>query len=237
MSCDVKKSGDQDRTLINADLDKRAVVHSTAEKWVNSPMAGVKRKMFERNGNEVARATTMVQFAPKSFFSAHSHSGGEEFVVLDGVFSDEHGDFGPGTYIRNPIDTSHTPFSEPGCTIFVKLWQMHPGDVESVTIDMDKARWQEGGSAGIKYLPLYESDTEIVMSERWAAGTKLGTVRSLGGLEYFVLEGQFEDENGTYEKHSWLRLPPGMTHTPKTTRGCTLFVKAGHLENPPALPE
>jgi len=163
----------------------------------------------------VARATTIVRFAPESFFSAHTHTGGEEFIVLEGVFSDEHGDFGPGTYIRNPIDTSHTPFSKQGCTIFVKLWQMHQSDVKPVNIDMGTATWRPGGSAVIEYLPLYESENEIVMSERWAAGTELGDVRSLGGLEYFVLAGEFEDENGTYEKHSWLRLPAGITHTPK----------------------
>jgi len=43
--------------------------------------------------------------------------------VLEGVFSDEHGDYGAGMYVRNPVGSKHTPFSKDGCAILVKLWQ------------------------------------------------------------------------------------------------------------------
>ena len=111
-----------------ADLTQRAVVQSTALDWIPSPMPGVDRRMLDRNGEEVARATSIVRYAPESFFSAHSHGGGEEFFVLDGVFSDENGDYSKGTYVRNPVGSRHTPVSKKGGTIFVKLHQFDPDD-------------------------------------------------------------------------------------------------------------
>ena len=75
-----------------------------------------------------SRATTIVRYAPNSHFSKHSHTGGEEFIVLDGIFQDEHGDYSAGTYVRNPPTTSHTPRSDQGCIIFVKLWQFDMQD-------------------------------------------------------------------------------------------------------------
>ena len=72
------------------------------------------RRMLERDGEEVARATSVVRYAPNSSFDPHTHGGGEEFFVLDGVFSDEHGDFGPGTYVRNPPGSRHTPRQRQG---------------------------------------------------------------------------------------------------------------------------
>ncbi len=120
---------------INADLSQRAVVRSEELPWVESPLPGVDRRMLERDGGEVARATSIVRYAPDSAFSAHTHGGGEEFLVLEGVFSDESGDFGPGMYVRNPPGSRHAPRSGPGCTIFVKLRQMDPNDQEFVRVD------------------------------------------------------------------------------------------------------
>ena len=113
---------------IAADFSKRVVVHSETLPWVASPMAGVDRRALDRVGDEVARATTIVRYAPGSEFSPHVHTGGEEFVVLEGVFQDEHGDFPTGSYIRNPPQSKHKPGSENGCVIFVKLWQFQPDD-------------------------------------------------------------------------------------------------------------
>ena len=103
---------------LNADFSQKVVVDTDSLEWQPSPMKGVDRRMLDRIGDEVARATTIVRYAPGSKFSAHSHGGGEEFIVLDGVFQDEHGDYPAGTYVRNPPTTSHTPGSDAGCTIF-----------------------------------------------------------------------------------------------------------------------
>ena len=120
---------------INANFKKRALEHSGDMPWQSSPMPGVSRRMLDRVGEEVARATSIVRYDPGSQFSPHVHAGGEEFLVLEGVFQDEHGDFPVGTYVRNPINTSHTPASEPGCEIFVKLWQFDNGETDILRVD------------------------------------------------------------------------------------------------------
>jgi modification methylase len=72
---------------------QRVVIRPEDYDWVASPASGVERMMLDRIGEEVARATTIVRFAPNSAFDAHTHGGGEEYLVLDGVFSDEAGDY------------------------------------------------------------------------------------------------------------------------------------------------
>ncbi|MGI9414455.1 MAG: cupin domain-containing protein [Hyphomicrobiales bacterium] len=214
---------------IHADLSQRAVVRSDQLDWQPSPMAGVERRMLERDGNEVARATSIVRYAPESHFSAHTHSGGEEFIVLDGVFSDEMGDFAAGTYVRNPVGSSHTPASAKGCIIFVKLWQMPPDDQEFVRIDMnDPAGWGSGES-GEEVLKLHVSAHEYVRALRWQGGAELSERSFPDGAEYFVLDGSFSDAEGIYPKGTWLRIPPGGVHTPATSAGCTVYIKTGHL--------
>ncbi len=214
----------------HADLLQRAVVESHDEPWVPSPMAGVERRMLERIGGEMAsRATTVVRYAPKSHFSAHTHGGGEEFIVLDGTFSDEHGDYPTGTYVRNPVGSKHTPFSEPGCTILVKLQQMHPDDQESVRIDTANEPWRPGLVPGLQVMPLHQFGAENVALVRWQPGTVFQPHVHSGGEEIFVMQGVFHDEHGAYPQGTWLRSPPGSRHSPFTPEGCTILVKTGHL--------
>lgn len=214
---------------LHADFSQRVVVFSAEIPWVDSPMPGVQRRMLERDGEEVARATTVVRYAPGSYFSAHTHGGGEEYLVLDGVFSDEHGDFGPGTYVRNPVGSSHTPHSKDGATILVKLWQMDPNDQQQVTIDTNNAEWAPGLVEGLKVLPLHSYGTEQVALVKWAPGTHFQRHQHWGGEEIFVLEGTFADEQGVYPPGTWLRNPPGSVHTPFSEEGCLIYVKTGHL--------
>lgn len=214
---------------INADLKRRAVVNTEELSWVDSPMAGVQRRMIERDGEEVARATSIVRYAPGSYFSAHTHGGGEEFFVLNGVFSDEHGDFGPGTYVRNHVGSSHAPHSKDGATILVKLRQMDPDDQQQITIDTHRAGWAPGLVPGLQVLPLHSYGTEQVALVKWAPGTRFQQHRHWGGEEIFVLDGTFADEQGIYPKGTWLRNPPGSVHTPFSEEGCLIYVKTGHL--------
>lgn len=193
-------------------------------------MAGVERRMLDRIGDEVARATSIVRYAPGSHFSAHTHGGGEEFLVLDGVFQDEHGDFPAGCYIRNPPTSSHTPRSLPGCTIFVKLWQFDPGDRTHVRVDTAKMRYvPDPRRAGLEVMSLFEDGCESVRLERWAPNAEID-LAATGGMEVLVLDGGFSDEGESFEPLSWLRLPPGaMTRATAHASGCRVWVKTGHL--------
>ena len=162
---------------LNADFTKKVSVHGAQLPWVASPMAGVDRRMLDRIGDEVARATSLVRYAPNSHFSSHVHTGGEEFFVLDGVFQDEHGDFPAGSYIRNPPESSHTPRSAPGCTIFVKLWQFELSDRTHSRIDTNKMRFVLASDrAGVEVLPLFSDAREDVVVERWAPGVELSLI-------------------------------------------------------------
>jgi anti-sigma factor ChrR (cupin superfamily) len=214
---------------LHADFSQRVVLSTQELPWFDSPMPGVQRRMLERDGEEVARATSIVRYAPNSHFSAHTHGGGEEFFVLDGIFSDEQGDYPAGTYIRNPVGSTHTPFSKEGCTILVKLWQMHPDDQKQVAIATTQALWIPGLVKGLEVMPLHAFGTEQVALVKWAAGTQFPPHSHWGGEEIFVLDGIFEDEFGAYPTGTWLRSPHGSRHTPFSRRGCVIYVKTGHL--------
>ena len=129
---------------LHADLRQRALLDTRSLAWQPSPMAGVERRLLDRCGGEVARATSIVRYAPGSHFERHRHGGGEEILVLEGTFSDEQGDYPEGTYVRNPVGSSHAPFSAAGCVILVKLWQMHPADQRRVQIDTHRSEWVPG---------------------------------------------------------------------------------------------
>ncbi|MGD1928955.1 MAG: cupin domain-containing protein [Leptolyngbyaceae cyanobacterium] len=212
-----------------ADLNERAVVATHDLAWSDSPMAGVERRLIERDGAEVARATSIVRYAPNRHFSAHTHGGGEEFFVLDGTFSDEHGDYSAGTYVRNPVGSTHTPFSQEGCTILVKLWQMHPDDQQRVVVDTRTAAWRPGLVDGLAVMPLHHFGSEHVALVRWAPGTQFQPHGHWGGEEIFVLDGVFADELGAYPQGTWLRNPTGSRHTPFSEAGTLIYVKTGHL--------
>ena len=222
---------------LNADFTRRAAVHSAHIPWIASPIAGVDRRMLDRIGDEVARATSIVRYAPNSAFSSHTHGGGEEFLVLDGVFQDEHGDFPAGFYIRNPPTSRHTPRSEPGCIIFVKLWQFDPDDRTHVRIDTRTMPFLRApGRAGVEVVPLFRDSREVVRLERWAPSAQIA-VPNEDGIELLVLEGGFTESGEAFEPQSWLRLPPGQPlNAAGAAHGCMLWMKSGHLARVQGLP-
>lgn len=214
---------------INADFDQRAVVAFDRNPWKPSPMAGVDRRMLDRIGDEVARATTIVRYAPGSHFSAHEHTGGEEFIVLDGVFQDEHGDYPAGTYVRNPPTTRHTPGSDDGCTIFVKLWQYQMDDRNQFRKTM--ADELALPVAGVATALLHRDDWETVTYHRLAPGAVL-TSDAGGGIEMLVLAGAVTEGDDDLDRHSWLRLPDGQVLSAIAgPDGASVWMKTGHLNH------
>jgi hypothetical protein len=192
---------------LNADFSQRVAIHAAKLPWIASPMAGVERRMLDRIGDEVARATSIVRYAPRSHFSPHVHGGGEEFLVLDGVFQDEHGDYPPGSYVRNPPTSKHTPGSEPGCVIFVKLWQFGPADRIEVRIDTARTPFAPASERpDIEIMPLFHDTHEEVRLERWAPRVEID-LSMPGGAEILVLDGRFKEGSEDFTKQSWLRLP------------------------------
>ena len=223
---------------LNADFSRRVAVHAARLGWSPSPIAGVDRRMLDRIGDEVARATSIVRYAPESHFSPHTHGGGEEFLVLEGVFQDEHGDYPPGSYVRNPPTTRHKPGSAPGCTIFVKLWQFDADDRTEVRIDTGKRSFAPApGGAGVEVLPLFHDTREDVRLERWAPNTRI-SLDLPGGIEVLVLEGGFAEGGEVFAPQSWLRLPAGARLDAKAgAAGAKVWIKSGHLALPQSAPK
>jgi len=223
---------------LNANFDERVLVHSEQLEWQASPMAGVERRMLDRIGDEVARATSIVRYAPGSHFSPHVHKGGEEFIVLEGVFQDEHGDYPPGTYVRNPPESRHTPGSEPGCTIFVKLWQFDLSDRTTVVSDMNERDARpDAGQLGRNTLLLHRDARETVTMDVWAPGVDV-ELDTAGGLEVLVLDGSVEEGGDTLVRHSWLRVPAGARCVARAgDGGARVWIKTGalHVITPPTV--
>lgn len=215
---------------INADFSRRASVRGAESPWRPSPMPGVERRMLDRIGDEVARATTIVRYAPDSAFSPHTHDGGEEFLVLEGVFSDEHGDFPVGSYVRNPPTSRHTPGSAPGCVIFVKLHQFDPADRRHVRVASDRmAPVRPEGRPGVALLPLYADADEEVRVEIWEPGAEIALTPE-GGIEILAIEGSFSEGGERFAAQDWLRLPIGAPLSAVAgPEGARVWIKTGHL--------
>ena len=205
---------------LNADFSQRILIQTGDIPWQASPMPGVDRRMLDRIGDEVARATSIVRYAPGSQFSAHTHTGGEEFIVLEGVFQDEHGDYPAGTYVRNPPTTSHTPGAAEGCVIFVKLWQFDADDRNQFRVDMDNGQPSN---------TLHQDARETVRFITLAAGQTLNETPT-GGAEILILSGAAEESGDTLNTHAWLRLPEGAPlDLTAGHQGTKLWIKTGHL--------
>ncbi|MGP4905562.1 cupin domain-containing protein [Psychrobacter faecalis] len=230
--------------LINADFTRRAALAPEHYQWVPSPQNGVERVMLDRVGAEKARATSIVRYAPESYFPHHMHPGGEEILVLSGTFSADNIDYPAGWYLRNPPNSGHQPYSKEGAVIFVKLWQMPATETRYVAIDTnDGANWQTQHNREVCHL--FSDDSEQVSLQRLKANEALFTDTVFidtiftdaikGGAEILVLDGklidtELTDDAKTYTRGSWLRLPVGEKLQIKAgIHGATVYLKTGHL--------
>ena len=214
--------------MLNMQFDQRVTINTNDRPWQPSPVSGVLRKPLAREEAERGHATSLVRYAAGASFPRHGHPLGEEILVLEGTFSDEHGDFGPGTYFRNPPGSSHAPFSQEGCVLLVKLHQFLPNDSAQVCIDTSQTRWLPG-SGTLSVMPLHEFAGERVALMKWAAGESAQSFSHSGGVEIFVLSGELKDEQGSYPRGTWLRNPPMTEFHPFVEQETVVWIKTGHL--------
>lgn len=217
---------------INGDLSLRVMVDTRQMEWTPSPSGSVWRKRVHLVGPpESGQVTSVVRYEPNSTFPAHDHPDGEEILVLDGVFSDEHGDWPAGTFLLNPEGFRHRPFSKEGCILFVKLRQFAGRERRHVVVDTHQMSWEPTAIPGVTQKNLYQQPgfADHVLLEHWSPEAQPGIASYAEGAELFVLEGEFADEAGAYAAGCWLRFPAGSRHRPRTTRGCTLYVKKSGL--------
>lgn len=216
---------------LHADLSRYAFADLRRIDWEPSPAAGVWRRRLDRSGGESGRATSLVRFDPGARFPQHAHPGGEEILVLNGTFEDEHGRYPEGSYLLNPSGFEHESFSTGGCTLFVKLCQYAGADRRQLNIDSNGLAWQPGRFPGTLNRRLYTRDGggEFMQMTRISPGCQIPLHAHPGGEEVLLLEGDLEDEFGRCEERAWVRYPDGSQHSPRSVGGCLLFVKIGGL--------
>jgi anti-sigma factor ChrR (cupin superfamily) len=212
---------------LHADRSERVVIDTHVATWTASPEPAVHRIMLDRDGAELARATSIVRYAPGARFKEHEHGQGEEILVLDGEFRDEHGIYPAGTYLRNPWGTRHSPSSPRGCLLFVKLRQIPAADRQAVVVEAAFARCVLDLGRAAREVVLHATAGEHVSLVRWSAGYTDARHDHPHGEEILVLEGDLADEHGRYGAGTWLRQPPGSAHVPFTDGGCLMWMKRG----------
>jgi hypothetical protein len=217
-------------TSLNADLTVRVAVDTQDMEWTQSPGGHVLRKRMHLAGPaESGQVTSVVRYQPGASFPCHNHPDGEEILVLEGIFSDEHGDWPAGTYLLNPEGFRHSPFSREGCTLFVKLRQFPGTDRLHVAMQVNDKPWTGTAHIGVTRKALYaqEGYTDQMRLERWESPSATGTLNFPQGAELFVLKGGFADQFGSYRSHTWLRIPAGGSLTPCSDDACELYIKEG----------
>lgn len=214
--------------MLNMDFSQKIAIETGQLDWVKSPMPGVWRKPLAREEAERGHATSIVRYEAGARFRQHDHPGGEEILVLEGTFSDETGHYPAGTYFRNPIGFRHSPFSEEGCVLLVKLHQFQADDTAHVVVDTQSTPFRQG-QGNLQVLSLHAHEAEQVALVRWPAGERFQAHRHPGGEEIFVLSGELKDEHGSYRAGTWLRSPHMSDHHPYVEEDTLIWVKVGHL--------
>mmetsp|Transcript_27055 Transcript_27055/g.40058 ORF Transcript_27055/g.40058 Transcript_27055/m.40058 type:complete len:265 (+) Transcript_27055:137-931(+) len=235
---------------LNSNKKTAQLVRTSCLDWISTSQAGgVYRKMIERSGTEkVARATTVVKFSPNQSFPRHTHSGGEEFLVLDGVWRDDYGAFPKYSYIRNYIGSGHTPsIGAEGCVILVKLRQMSelskdeiehkpwgPFTPDQVRLERDPL--EDGGEdpSTICRKSLFSSPLERTSVQLWPENSEFEINVPFNGMEIFIVDGSFSSQLGTHDEWSWCRVPnesreDKMFQVKTADKPVYVWIKEGHL--------
>jgi len=218
--------------VVNTDPGVQLRVESSAMPWLPSHMPGISWKVFEHNGNSPARYTALLNWPGGIATERHVHDDGEEMLILEGSFCDEFGEYGPGTYLRNPHESAHLPATKDGCIMLAKQRLMGPGDDRRIAIDTGRTQWLPSGHDGMSVMPLHRHGAETVTLVKLERGFQQLPHRHVGGKEIFVVSGSFSDEFGLHPRGTWLRYPVLSAHEPASAEGCVLYVKSGHLSSP-----
>lgn len=217
--------------FIHADFSQPVIIKPEDYHWVKSPGGEVDRMMLDRIGDEKARATSLVKYAPESTFPEHQHPLGEEVIILSGIFTENtEDDYPAGWYLRNPHRSTHRVSSKAGCLIFVKLMQMTEHEIESTRINTnDPANWKLTEHRMI--CPLFQSAHEQTYLEKLKPA-QIFVEKSEQGIELLVIKGQLFCGTEIYPAGSWVRLPINSAAKFQAgPLGATLYVKTGHLQH------
>jgi len=219
---------------VNTDLSVVVVIDAATRPWEASPSETVWRKSFYRQGGETGPVTSLVRYDAQSSFARHEHPEGEEILVLDGIFSDEHGDYPAGSFLLNPPGFAHSPRSASGCKLLVHLRQYGGSGRQHIELDTGSMVWMPTDRDGVSRRKLYDHEgfPESIYLEQWAPGTRINVGCGAGVIEIFVLAGTLTSPFGVHGAESWIRAPAragGLALG--AVDGCTLYVRSSITES------
>jgi hypothetical protein len=212
---------------VNVDFNIPVSVETKLIDWQMSSINGNNKKYFERFERTKYYITVLIQFPAGRTFRKFGHEGGMELLVLSGVFSDSDGDYGAGSYVRNPAGTYHQPFTSNGCTVLLKLGRFQPMDRKRVVIDtMNSAhRWLPVADPGVSRLALHHFSEEDIYLYRIRSECWITFKHENHGLELFICNGSISVKGDLYVPGDWLRYPVGSKVKVSAVGDVCLYVK------------
>lgn len=211
---------------INANFHLPVSVKTNVFDWQGFTKAGIRQRSLERLVGRHSRLTAVAQFAAGQVFKKIAHEHGVEFLVLSGKFSDEHGDYGVGSYVRNPAAAYRMPFTRDGCTVLLKVGRFQLLDQKRVVVNTRDShrKWKATGEPGVSCLDLHQFSEQHVSLHKIRAECWI-TFKCLNlALEIFVIEGDISVSGSHYEAGTWLRYPPGSRIKVRSKHGCCLYI-------------
>jgi anti-sigma factor ChrR (cupin superfamily) len=218
---------------INAQCDKLVIISANEMVWEPAGQRGVSRTLLERvNNEEFGRETSLVRLEPGTELEPEVLSTRLEIFVVEGSFSDGHGEYGARTFIMNPPGTTYTASSRDGCTLYAKRLNGFKTDDERVVTVLSAADWTPFGHRVAEVVHFYKNDQRDVTAR---VGNVFPNAQVMehdhpGGEEVLILDGVFKDQFGDGIPGTWLRYPIGLAHAPYTeNEGALIYIRDGDV--------
>ena len=215
---------------VNADFQKRVVIRDEDIDWVPTDSIGVDYKLVEQIPYPKIRQTLFLRCRAGAQILHYREGTQFEFLVLAGEISDESGSYPRGVYVRNPNGSKSKPTSDDGCLLFVKTCQIESGDQEHRIINTNQSkRWLPGPVDNISVLPLHGWGNESIFLMRWEKNCEFKPRLDPQGEEILVLQGELQDDQGSYPRNSWIRNPITTWQNWRAKAGTIIYYKNGHF--------
>ena len=218
---------------VNADPKQVAAMDTNGMQWEPAGQPGAWKKVLERVVDaKKGRETALVRLDAGVRLPDELLSERVETFVIEGDYSDGHGEYGAHTFIRNPEGTSQAPSTRNGCVLYVKRRVPIRSGAARFVIDAKTAQWMAFPHRGADVLHLYPNADGI---ETGRIGNvhphrKIPSHDHSIGEETFVLRGCLADEYTAYTPGMWFRMPCGVPHAPFTeAAGCMMLIREGDL--------
>ncbi|UWQ16811.1 cupin domain-containing protein [Jannaschia sp. M317] len=103
-------------------MDKPLSLKDFVDTWQELPFEYFREGVDIHHIRKTSPAVAILRYAPGAKVPLHLHTGLESILVLDGVQSDERGDYSKGALILNPEGSQHSVWSETGCAVLIQ-WE------------------------------------------------------------------------------------------------------------------